>query len=257
MRPSRKMRSSRRGFTLIELLVVIAIVAILAAILFPVFTRVREQGKIGACTSNLHQIYSALSMYLDHYNQFMPPSIPINFYFAFEYPGQPIQLDDARKDSPYCPKNQIHYLLQPFVTGRPLDPATSYDTCKVFRCPSDNILPPLDLAGRFVKTTHQYEMCVYAKYGSSYQWRLGTDSPYTGNTSPDGEKGTELLSGRSITGFSRLTKLAAARDAQTWHSYSITHTRKDWRDPRAGGNVLFLDGHVKWNLGGEFLSGIF
>ena len=257
-RGSRKMRSSRRGFTLIELLVVVAIVAIIAAILFPVFTRARERGKIGACTSNLRQIYTALSMYLDHYNQFMPTSIPINFYYAFEFPGQPIQLDDARKDSPYCPKYQIHYLLVPYIAGRALDPATSYDMYKVFRCPSDNILPPRDLAGRFVKTSPLYEMCIYAKYGSSYQWRLGTESPtYTGNTSPDGEKGTDLLSGRSITSFPRLTKIGAARDAQSWHSYSNTHLRKDWRDPRAGGNVLYLDGHVKFNLSGEFLSGIY
>ena len=251
------MRPSRRGFTLIELLVVIAIIAILAAILFPVLTRAREQGRISSCTSNLRQIYSALAMYLDQYNQFMPPSIPINFYFAFEYPGQPIEMDDARRDLWNCPKSQIHYLLVPYITGKALDPATSYDLYKVFRCPSDNFTPPLDPTGRFVKTSPLYEMCVYAKFGSSYQWRLGTEEPYTGNTSPDGEKGTDLLSGRSITQFPRLSRIAAARDAQTWHSYSVTPQRKDWRDPRAGGNVLYLDGHVKWNLGGEFLSGIY
>jgi len=251
------MSAWRRGFTLIELLVVIAIIAILAAILFPVVTRAREQGRISACASNMRQIYNALSMYLDQYNEFMPPSLPINFYYPFEYPGQPIQLDDARKNDPGCPKNQIHYLLVPYITGRPLNPASSYDSYKVFRCPTDTVSPPLDSGGRFLKTSPLYEMCVYPKYGSSYQWRLGTENPYTGNVSPDGEKGTDLLSGRSITSISRLTKVAAARDAQPWHSYSVTHLRKDWRDPRAGGNVLYLDGHVKWSLGGEFLSGIY
>ncbi|MGC8863472.1 MAG: type II secretion system protein [Armatimonadota bacterium] len=251
------MNMRRRGFTLIELLVVIAIIAILAAILFPVLTRTREQGRISACVSNMRQIYAALAMYLDQYNGIMPRSLPINFYKPFEYLGQPVQLDEARKDDPDNPKYQIHYLLVPYITGKPLNPQSSYDSYRVFRCPTDNIIPPLDANGRFLKTSPLYDMCVYPKYGSSYQWRLGTENPYTGNVSPDGEKGTDLLSGRSIASIPRLSKVAAARDAQPWHSYSMTHLRKDWRDPRAGGNVLYLDGHVKWSLGGEFLSGIY
>jgi len=58
------MRKSKKfGFTLIELLVVIAIIAILAAILFPVFSRAREQARKTACLSNLKQIGNALLMY--------------------------------------------------------------------------------------------------------------------------------------------------------------------------------------------------
>ena len=54
----------RKGFTLIELLVVIAIIAILAAILFPVFSRAREQARKAACLSNLKQIGTGLMMYV-------------------------------------------------------------------------------------------------------------------------------------------------------------------------------------------------
>ncbi|MBI3945020.1 MAG: prepilin-type N-terminal cleavage/methylation domain-containing protein, partial [Armatimonadetes bacterium] len=53
----------RRGFTLIELLVVIAIIAILAAILFPVFSRARERARAASCMSNMKQIGTMFSMY--------------------------------------------------------------------------------------------------------------------------------------------------------------------------------------------------
>lgn len=58
----------RRGFTLIELLVVIAIIAILAAIIFPVFARAREKARQTACLSNLKQIGTAVGMYASDYD---------------------------------------------------------------------------------------------------------------------------------------------------------------------------------------------
>jgi prepilin-type N-terminal cleavage/methylation domain-containing protein/prepilin-type processing-associated H-X9-DG protein len=60
---------SRRGFTLIELLVVIAIIAILAAILFPVFARAREKARQASCSSNLKQIALAEMMYVQDYDE--------------------------------------------------------------------------------------------------------------------------------------------------------------------------------------------
>ena len=58
----------RRGFTLIELLVVIAIIAILAAILFPVFARAREKARQASCSSNLKQLTLAWLMYNQDYD---------------------------------------------------------------------------------------------------------------------------------------------------------------------------------------------
>lgn len=66
-------RSARVGFTLIELLVVIAIVAILAAILFPVFSRAREKARQASCLSNLKQIGLAGLQYAQDYDERLFP----------------------------------------------------------------------------------------------------------------------------------------------------------------------------------------
>jgi prepilin-type N-terminal cleavage/methylation domain-containing protein len=62
----------RRGFTLIELLVVIAIIAILAAILFPVFAQAREKARSATCLSNNKQIGVAVAMYMQDYDTMYP-----------------------------------------------------------------------------------------------------------------------------------------------------------------------------------------
>lgn len=64
--------TTRSGFTLIELLVVIAIIAILAAILFPVFAQAREKARQAACSSNLKQIGMAFAMYVQDYDERLP-----------------------------------------------------------------------------------------------------------------------------------------------------------------------------------------
>jgi prepilin-type N-terminal cleavage/methylation domain-containing protein/prepilin-type processing-associated H-X9-DG protein len=66
------MKHSHRGFTLIELLVVIAIIAILAAILFPVFAKARENARATSCKSNVKQLSLAVGMYTQDYDETFP-----------------------------------------------------------------------------------------------------------------------------------------------------------------------------------------
>ena len=86
-RTSSKSRTSalrapiRHAFTLIELLIVVAIIAILAAILFPVFARARENARKTACLSNLKQLSTAWLMYAQDYDEKVCPS----YYYADGY----------------------------------------------------------------------------------------------------------------------------------------------------------------------------
>ncbi len=66
------MKTRRVAFTLIELLVVIAIIAILAAILFPVFARAREKARQTSCLSNVKEIGLAMLMYVQDYDEMFP-----------------------------------------------------------------------------------------------------------------------------------------------------------------------------------------
>ena len=66
------LKNKKQGFTLIELLVVIAIIAILAAILFPVFAQAREKARQTNCLSNCKQLGTALQLYTDDYDETIP-----------------------------------------------------------------------------------------------------------------------------------------------------------------------------------------
>jgi prepilin-type N-terminal cleavage/methylation domain-containing protein/prepilin-type processing-associated H-X9-DG protein len=69
-------RRRHLGFTLIELLVVIAIIAILAAILFPVFAQAREKARAISCVSNIKQLATAFNMYVQDYDEVFPLRSP-------------------------------------------------------------------------------------------------------------------------------------------------------------------------------------
>ncbi len=72
-----KFYNKKDGFTLIELLVVIAIIAILAAILFPVFARAREKARQSTCTSNQRQLVASMQMFAQDHEEQLPSSVDV------------------------------------------------------------------------------------------------------------------------------------------------------------------------------------
>ena len=95
----------RNGFTLIELLVVIAIIAILAAILFPVFARAREKARQSSCLSNVKQLMLGTLMYAQDYDEVLPRHI--NDHLGDEWPGGERYLGWTYMIEPYIKNRQI------------------------------------------------------------------------------------------------------------------------------------------------------
>ncbi len=121
-----------RGFTLIELLVVIAIIAILAALLFPVFARARENARKSNCQSNLKQIGTALMMYVQDYDEYTPAS----------------WLGTNDQNGTIWPD-----LLVPYTKNM-----------EMFNCPSSTIKVGKDSVGKFLRTQIPYA-CNTAYWG--------------------------------------------------------------------------------------------
>ncbi|NSW58178.1 MAG: DUF1559 domain-containing protein [Armatimonadetes bacterium] len=113
--PRKEQIPMRRGFTLIELLVVIAIIAILAAILFPVFARAREKARQTSCLSNVKQLGLGAMMYCQDYDEMLFPRY------------QPISVYPA-------PANAVWWLPRPGYTSL-LDPYVK--NTQIGRCPSE------------------------------------------------------------------------------------------------------------------------
>jgi len=97
-----RLRFSKEGLTLVELLVVIGIIAVLAGILWVVFSSVREKARQAGCKNNLHQIWLALQQYRHDYDGLDPDGTPRE-YWELGLPPHPWALKPYVKSSLHCP----------------------------------------------------------------------------------------------------------------------------------------------------------
>ncbi len=119
----------RHGFTLIELLVVIAIIAILAAILFPVFARAREKARQSACLSNCKQLGLAVMQYIQDYDGCYPDASSVGFLYSGGYVGGPFIENYAVRiwsDATQTVSAGMGKTLGPYIKNQ-----------QMFLCPSD------------------------------------------------------------------------------------------------------------------------
>ena len=222
------------GFTLIELLVVIAIIAILAAILYPVFVRARERAKVATCVSNLKQIAMAYQMYTDRYNGAFPDQTSV----GFTYTGGAATAGTARQWMEAMYRYREDDLARPAGLAKALRPY--FKNYGIFKCPSewkDNLWP---------KGSQQYDAQPWNiddyRVRSSYYLKLALMT-YADYYSRPVTMAVVLLPSK-----------AAMLYEQGWHSYPKRPFLWDvfyWNEQPEGDrpfamrvNVVFLDCHV-------------
>jgi len=218
-------KRKNKGFTLIELLVVIAIIAILAAILFPVFARARENARRASCQSNLKQIGLGIIMYAQDYDE----------RFVSHY-----MVDTPDKNNPYGWADA----LQPYLKST-----------QIFQCPSETNPPEMGTSGNFVGVADP------TKFGCTDYWinvaitgvsDASLDSPSLtvmlgdGGKGPDGNiynEGNARYQGDSGTGDGSTCISGPPRLAESsiYQGGMMRHL--------GGANFAFADGHVKWLKG--------
>jgi prepilin-type N-terminal cleavage/methylation domain-containing protein len=142
----------KRGFTLIELLVVISIIAILAAILFPVFARAKAAAKQSACISNLKQQGIATGLYMGDNDDFFPYAVDASDKFS-----PTIWSGNPAFQAQIAAMPLLHEVLQPYMKNT-----------EVFKCPSDIGSEVLDnhFPAVFISSPSMFKT-----FGSSYLFR--------------------------------------------------------------------------------------
>jgi prepilin-type N-terminal cleavage/methylation domain-containing protein/prepilin-type processing-associated H-X9-DG protein len=208
---------NKRGFTLIELLVVIAIIAILAAILFPVFARARENARRASCQSNMKQMGLGIMQYVQDYDE--------------RYPAWARSLNN-----PSANTSEILWMkqIQPYV-----------QSTQLFKCPS-NSLQTYSTGANNDNIPNHYTANFYAdKTGGNVGAVRGTGNGYGVfcDTGGKGVPASEIVSAA--------TTIAVAEQAHgdiflPPSGYDLTASNYHlFNGHLQTGNYLFADGHVK------------
>jgi prepilin-type processing-associated H-X9-DG protein/prepilin-type N-terminal cleavage/methylation domain-containing protein len=223
-------RMKTHSFTLIELLVVIAIIAILAAILFPVFAQAREKARQISCLSNTKQLGTALTMYLQDYDETFYPHVT-------ERTAPPGTGTDQASRAPFSYKTK----LEPYIKN-----------AQIFKCPSAPTWPTPQLGAWFTTdygNNHNEANLVGAVQRTWYQ-----NNPDFGfnetTTLASLDRPAEFIAiaeaGRASGVASRgglypqpwAFDDSALPDASQQARFRVRHS--------GGGNIAFADGHAKW-----------
>lgn len=215
-------RNVIKGFTLIELLVVIAIIAILAAILFPVFARARENARRSSCQSNLKQIGLGFFQYTQDYDEKFPLVSTTATVAAATNP----QLQNHAAGEVGWAE-----ILQPYLKST-----------QIFQCPSETN-PPVATGG----TTAGYTDYFYNTNLHGQSQAVLTQSVLTVLTG-DGASGTanyDIASGHTsgLSSYAWNGGSGAAGAVATLPGGGVRHLD--------GANYAFADGHVKWLKGAD------
>jgi prepilin-type N-terminal cleavage/methylation domain-containing protein len=160
--------TGRRGFTLIELLVVIAIIAILAAILFPVFAQAREKARQTTCVSNVKQYLLGVLMYAEDNNEAMPITFKdANMFGAGIVPGtkQPIYTYNTTEPDYVGQQTGVQVEVGPYLKSS-----------QITLCPDDH---NLSLAETTKVALNHGAATVAAEVGMRYFDIMGTSYKYT------------------------------------------------------------------------------
>jgi prepilin-type N-terminal cleavage/methylation domain-containing protein/prepilin-type processing-associated H-X9-DG protein len=244
-------RALKRGFTLIELLVVIAIIALLAAILFPVFGRARENARRSSCQSNLKQIGLAYSQYLNDYDSRYPPTVTER--------NSPASGVSDTADVSGVQVYSIQYKLYPYTKSGDVNPTlNAVRSGGIWKDPSAPAWP--------VSKSKQWLSSDYGTNGND--WGLSNGNAYyNGNLTdfndpsnhPDFGFNSQVIESQLAFPSQFIVTADAARAdgspsrggmyPQPWEfddSASASQQGRIIARHLEGANILFADGHVKW-----------
>ena len=219
---TQKRHLKRRGFTLIELLVVIAIIAILAAILFPVFARARENARRASCQSNLKQLSLGITQYTQDYDEAFPLSTTA---VAAASTGQVIGWADA---------------IYPYVKSR-----------QIYQCPSETFGPTdvADTAGYtdywLNKNAGDGGQTLPVVVYPTLSILLGDGGTDTGATILANSTARYRTNGCNGAGQSNAAGLDRFQPVCGSAGLATNLAGGGFRHLE-GTNIAFIDGHVKW-----------